>query len=341
VTATGAVFVTEPAAIWRVAAIEDVDGDGKSDLVWQNSRTGDVQRQLMNGTAGGTRTTIWNVSPDLRVTSASTTTAVQKAARNDFSGDGKSDVIWRNGAGQIALWEFDGTALASTTVAGTLSDANYKVVGAGDVNGTGRSELILRHETGGSMAWWEMNNGAVSSTRVVAVLNDLNWRVQAVDDFDGDGTADILFRHMGTGSIALWTMSGGNALSSQLLGTVADTNWQIQGSGDFYGHGKADVFWRNVSTGNAILWEIDTSSSTFTLQAGSTQINWPLSFAVQQVGDVTGDGIADIVFRNTSTNEIVLDEMDGGTIVSEGAIGTLSDTAWRVQATGGDFTGDG
>src|SRR5262249_5969730 len=34
---------------WRVAAIADVDGDGKSDLIWHDDVTGDVSVWLMSG----------------------------------------------------------------------------------------------------------------------------------------------------------------------------------------------------------------------------------------------------------------------------------------------------
>ena len=34
---------------WRIAKVEDVDGDGKADLVWQEMQTGDVAVWLMHG----------------------------------------------------------------------------------------------------------------------------------------------------------------------------------------------------------------------------------------------------------------------------------------------------
>src|SRR5262245_41537348 len=64
----------------------DVDGDGKSDLVFSSRRTGDVTVWFMNGTAVSRQATLFQgLSP-----------AWQFSAVGDLDGDGKSDLIWRN-----------------------------------------------------------------------------------------------------------------------------------------------------------------------------------------------------------------------------------------------------
>ena len=34
---------------WQIVGVGDVDGDGRADLVWRNTQTGDVAVWLMNG----------------------------------------------------------------------------------------------------------------------------------------------------------------------------------------------------------------------------------------------------------------------------------------------------
>ncbi len=36
---------------WTIAGTGDFDGDGKSDILWRNSRPGEVAIWLMNGTS--------------------------------------------------------------------------------------------------------------------------------------------------------------------------------------------------------------------------------------------------------------------------------------------------
>jgi Lamin Tail Domain len=40
----------------------------------------------------------------------------KKAIRNDFNNDGKSDVLWRNNDGRVAIWQMDGTTIAASPV---------------------------------------------------------------------------------------------------------------------------------------------------------------------------------------------------------------------------------
>jgi hypothetical protein len=47
----GSVIWTEPNVAWRILAIGDFDGDGKDDIIWRNSSTGQIFQMLMNGTA--------------------------------------------------------------------------------------------------------------------------------------------------------------------------------------------------------------------------------------------------------------------------------------------------
>jgi len=70
---------------WSVVGTGDFNGDGKWDILWRNTTTGQAAIYLMNGTtivsaAGiGTLTTDWII-----------------AGTGDFNGDRNSDIVWRN-----------------------------------------------------------------------------------------------------------------------------------------------------------------------------------------------------------------------------------------------------
>ena len=53
---TGVIASAVPAK-WVIAGVGDLDGDGKADLVWRNTVTGDVAVWLLNGLSA----TTWGV----------------------------------------------------------------------------------------------------------------------------------------------------------------------------------------------------------------------------------------------------------------------------------------
>jgi hypothetical protein len=87
-----------------VKAVGDLDGDGRSDLVWQHS-DGSAAIWLMNGLASSAMTlalpagTGWTVR-----------------ALGDYNADGKSDVLWAHVNGSVAVWLMNGVTPASGTV---------------------------------------------------------------------------------------------------------------------------------------------------------------------------------------------------------------------------------
>jgi hypothetical protein len=73
------------------AATGDFNGDCKSDILWQNSGTGQVYMWLMNGTS-----ILSNQSPG----SSTSDWVIQGVG--DFNGDGMADILWRNSTtGQV------------------------------------------------------------------------------------------------------------------------------------------------------------------------------------------------------------------------------------------------
>jgi hypothetical protein len=70
----------------------------------------------------------------------------------DFNGDGRSDILWRDTSGNVAIWEMNGTTILNqaTSFVGNVA-GNWSVFGNGDYNGDGKSD-ILWHDTSGNVA---------------------------------------------------------------------------------------------------------------------------------------------------------------------------------------------
>ena len=100
-----------PGPSWHIKARGDFNGDGKSDLLWQND-DGTPAIWLMNGTnavsVGASAHS--NPGPSWQIEGSS-----------DFNGDGKSDILWQNSDGTPSIWLMDGLNFVSGGVAGSFN----------------------------------------------------------------------------------------------------------------------------------------------------------------------------------------------------------------------------
>ncbi len=95
---------------WSVAGTGDFNGDGNSDIFWEDS-SGNLAIWEMNGTTilnpsatgVGSLPTVWSV-----------------AVTGDFNGDGMSDILWRDTSGDLAIWYMNGTTISSGVGLGTM-----------------------------------------------------------------------------------------------------------------------------------------------------------------------------------------------------------------------------
>src|SRR5439155_1715190 len=97
---------TVPDLNWTIAGIGDFDGDGKADILWRNSTTGQNYLYLLDGTPispgeGSLRTVAdlnWHVT-----------------GVGDFDGDGAADILWRNAAtGENYIYPMHGRTIKPT-----------------------------------------------------------------------------------------------------------------------------------------------------------------------------------------------------------------------------------
>ena len=70
--------------------------------------------------------------------------------RNDFDGDGKSDIMWRNSAtGANVEWFMNGIAVGSSGLTNYVTNANYSIAGMGDFDGDGMTDILWRDSVDG------------------------------------------------------------------------------------------------------------------------------------------------------------------------------------------------
>jgi len=155
-TVAGAGALATPGANWKVIAAGDFNGDGKSDVLWQNSSTKAVQVHLMDGI---------NVTNTPATQAASGLTAL---GTGDFNGDGFSDVLFKNASGQAVVWFMYGDARTGTKTINKPGPGTWNATGAADVDGNGYSDVIWSDASNNASATLL---GGPSSLASATVLN--------------------------------------------------------------------------------------------------------------------------------------------------------------------------
>jgi hypothetical protein len=211
--------------------------------------------------------------PESGPVQAATDTNWTVVGTDDFDADGRCDILWRNQVdGKNAIWLMDGTTvLSGSGYLQKVGDTNWAVVGTGDFNGDGRSDILWRDQITGKNAMWLMDGTTMlPESDSLQKVADTNWTVAGTGDFDGDGWCDILWRHRVNGRNAMWLMDGTTVLpGSDSLQKVADTDWTVAGTRDFDGDGRSDILWHHEVTGNNAMWLMD--GTTVLPASGSVQ----------------------------------------------------------------------
>jgi hypothetical protein len=256
--------------------------------------------------------------------------------RNDFNGDKKSDILWRNDYGSVALWQMDGATVTSGNLTSAPDlDPSWKAAGTGDFNGDGKSDVLWRN-TDGNIAVWAMNGAAVTSSTLTSTPSlDNSWTTVGTGDYNGDGKSDILWRNT-NGAIAVWTMDGTTVTSSSLTSTPSLANsWKVAGNSDFDGDGKADILWRN-DDGSVALWQMNGAAITAATAISQVATDWKIA----GTGDFNNDAKADILWRNDD-GRVSLWQMNGAAITAQNLTSTPARDSSQTIAGIGDYSGDG
>jgi uncharacterized delta-60 repeat protein len=266
------------------------------------------------------------------------TAPVNEIASSDFNGDRKSDILWRNDYGSVALWQMDGATITNGALTSIKSiDSSWKVAGNSDFNGDKKADILWRNDDG-SVALWQMDGSTVTSSKLASTPSlDNSWKTAGTGDFNGDGKADILWRNT-SGAVVVWQMDGSTVTSSKLTSTPSlDSSWKTAGTGDFNGDGKSDLLWRN-DDGSVALWQMDGSNIVVSSLTSTPKLD--NSWKISGTGDFNGDGKADILWSNTNSSAIAIWQMNGDRVVDSSRTSSpLPDASWTLSGIG-DFNGD-
>lgn len=224
-----------------------------------------------------------------------------------------------------------------TLTAGIFSFASLAHSGvSGDFTGDGTADYLIRNDSSGA---WILNTESGAQALSGVTINS-DWQPAAITDLNGDGSSDILMRNK-DGRWWGYLMNGSTVLSEGSINMSANTSWKLLGSGDFDGDGNGDILLRRADTGNWFIYLMDglsVASSGTPAGMASNQV-WDF----RDVADFNGDGMADVLLRNSNNAAWFIYAMNGlATLNDPSALGAAKITAnpnWTFQAAA-DFNGD-
>jgi hypothetical protein len=169
----------KPRLDWTIQGTGDFNGDGKRDILWRDT-DGTVAIWFMNGgtiVSQAFPTPTPGVPPGLDWT-------IQRVG--DFNRDGKSDILFRDTDGTVAIWFMNGGTILNqafpTPTPGVPPGLDWTIQGTGDFNHDGKSDILWR-DTDGTVSIWFMDGGTLAAQ---AYPGDpgLDWSIHGVDAFD-------------------------------------------------------------------------------------------------------------------------------------------------------------
>ncbi|MFV1876856.1 FG-GAP-like repeat-containing protein [Nioella sp.] len=248
---------------------------------------------------------------------------------SDLTGDGTSDILWRNGTtGSVGMFDMAGGTPSWQGLGG--ASTAWQVAGLGDFDGDGTDDILWRNETTGGTGMFAMGSGS-------PVWNGLGtagaeWQIMGVGDFNGDGTDDILWQNSSNGGVGMFAMSDGSSSWQGIGGSSAP--WEIVATGDITGDGIDDIIWRNATTGQVGQFEMSSSGTPTWSAVANASTDWRLV----GTGDFDGDGTDDLLWRHEASGAVGMYAMGSGSPVWQG-LGQAS-FDWDIVGVG-DYNGDG
>ncbi|MEU0970253.1 trypsin-like serine protease [Streptomyces sp. NPDC005917] len=218
--------------------------------------------------------------------------------------DGKADLFARKSSTRVG-YELDskGTSLASRASWGDWTGVN--VILQADLDRDGFQDLVYRVASTGDVYWdhFVLNSAQTSGSWATKKIFS-GWKTRKATvipgDLTGDYLPDVLSEDSG-GTLWLYPGKGDGTFAARVkVGTGWSQYNQLRGVGDFNGDGKADLLARKSSGGDLYLYKGTGKSGTGLFSARvKVRAGWTGFNTLAAVGDMTGDGKADLLARTT------------------------------------------
>ncbi|MEX0270309.1 FG-GAP-like repeat-containing protein [Leptolyngbyaceae cyanobacterium UHCC 1019] len=140
----------------RMIGAADFNGDGNTDILWEDLRTNLCGVWLLNSQH--------DVTGSLKIDSPNKAGWYVQTV-GDFNGDSKPDILYRNyGTGENTIWTLDNGKFTSAIGINSEKGAGWFVAGSGDFNGDNKWDLFWRNAATGANRIWYMDQSTLLSS---------------------------------------------------------------------------------------------------------------------------------------------------------------------------------
>lgn len=220
--------------------------------------------------------------------------------RRNLAGSAWSDLVVKSSTGVIKVVPTQGMLTYRGSVVNEGDWAEKTIITAvGDVTGDGKSDVLAK----ASKRAWVFPGDGKGHVSNSPVWGSGTWafhrvdRVDSVGDFDGDGHNDVIGRDKTTTALLLYRGAGKGKFKAPV---TLRKQWPFSstvGVGDFNGDKKPDLL---ALHGERTIYLYPGTGTGLGAKVGVVSAPDPL-IALNGWGDLTGDGIPDVMTRSTST----------------------------------------
>jgi Domain of unknown function DUF11/FG-GAP-like repeat len=225
----------------------------------------------------------------------------EAVAIGDVTGDGRADVVMTTGfyfdpANDDRVWVFAQTdvgSLADPVSYSTGSTATPSSVDVGDVTGDGRADVVVGLDGTGLQVYAQLGDGTLGAPSLHATANGDLVRL---GHLDADGRLDAAAVGWGTNSVSVFLNDGAGGFQAPVQYSAQHAGYEDLEVADVSGDGRHDLV---VMSGQ--LYAVPNVSVLAQGAAGGFgpaaeyRVGTNVNTQGIGVGDVTGDGRADVV----------------------------------------------
>ena len=167
---------------WTVVGTGSFNADGITDILWQNSTTGELSTWLLDASGAITGAHTFSTPCDF-------TSTCKLVGTGDFNADGVTDVLWHNPTtNELPIWLLDVNgvvvgkqAFSQKCDVASACTVGWQIVGTGDFNGNGSTDLFWHNASAGESAIVLMDpNGTIAQSAY-------NQQEYSYSTYDTDG----------------------------------------------------------------------------------------------------------------------------------------------------------
>ena len=209
----------------RLVEVADCDGDGGSDLLWQDRVTNEVILWTRDGAKILSKKVLITPGP-----------GVKAVAAYDIQGKGgAANIILLNAATSTlnVLTIYDGAVVSTDTL--TMPSGGWRPVPFPFIP----NSVLIRKPNTGELLRITLPDTGVASRTIAVDSPPANYEIQTIGDIDSDGQNDIVARSEGEDQVRFYMMDGNKI--SQVCTGLTTAHWNVVGMQDWDGNGVNDL----------------------------------------------------------------------------------------------------